>query len=204
MAGISLILFDLNGVLYRYDRNARISRLAAITGLPPDAVRQAIWESGFEDAGDAGAFDAEAYLAEFGARLRYGLSEAEWLEAQLLAVEPIAASLAILSRLRPSVRCAVLTNNNLLIQRHFAQLYPQVAALVGDRAYVSAAFGASKPNPEVYRRCLTAMNLRCDEALFIDDSAANVAGAREAGLSSHHYVDSQTLEAELAQRGLLV
>lgn len=50
MPDISLILFDLNGVLYRYDRDRRIAALSATTGVPPDAIAAAIWDSGFEAA----------------------------------------------------------------------------------------------------------------------------------------------------------
>jgi hypothetical protein len=39
---LSLILFDLNGVLYRYDRAARIACLAAIAHREPDAVKAGI------------------------------------------------------------------------------------------------------------------------------------------------------------------
>lgn len=200
---ITLILFDLNGVLYRYDRDARIASLASVSNRPPDAIKAAIWDSGFEDAGDAGALDAAGYLGGFGARIGYGLSEAEWVTAQQVAVTPIGATLALLPRLRHEVRCAVLTNNNLLVRRHFAALYPEVAPLVGDRAYVSAEFGARKPDPEAYRRCLVRLGVEPMAALFVDDSPANVAGAREAGLFGHDYTGPQELTAELGRLGLL-
>jgi putative hydrolase of the HAD superfamily len=200
---ISLILFDLNGVLYRYDRDRRVAHLAAITGQPASAIKAAIWDSGFEDSGDAGALDADAYLRGFGACIGTGLSEAEWVAAQRAAVEPIAHTLALLSRIRPAVQCAVLTNNNLLVLRHFSVFYPEVAALVGDRACVSAEFGARKPDPDVYRRCLGRLGVAAPAALFVDDSPANTAGARAAGLPAHEYVDPVALEAELGGRGLL-
>jgi glucose-1-phosphatase len=60
MIAISAILFDLNGVLYRYDWDAQIACLGTVTGRSPDAVKAAIWTSGFEDSGDAGAMDAAA------------------------------------------------------------------------------------------------------------------------------------------------
>jgi HAD superfamily hydrolase (TIGR01509 family) len=200
---ISLILFDLNGVLYRYDRDARIACLASATGRSPDAVKVAIWDSGFEDSGDAGALDAAAYLRGFGACLGYDLSEAEWVAAQQAAVTPIAATLALLPRIRPGVRCAVLTNNNLLVLRYFATLYPEAAALVGDRACVSAEFGVRKPDPEAYRRCLVRLGVEPAAAAFVDDSPANVAGSREAGLLGCDYTDSAALAAELGGYGLL-
>jgi glucose-1-phosphatase len=200
---ISLILFDLNGVLYHYDRDARIAFLASVTSRSPDAVKVAVWDSGFEDSGDAGAHDAAAYLRSFGACLGYDLAEAEWVAAQQAAVTPIAATLALLPRIRPGVRCAVLTNNNLLVLRHFAILYPEAAALVGDRACVSAEFGVRKPDPEAYRRCLVRLGVEPAAAAFVDDSAANVAGSREAGLVGLEYTGAAALATELGRYGVL-
>jgi glucose-1-phosphatase len=199
---ISLILFDLNGVLYRYDRDARIAHLASVSKQSPAAIKTAIWDSGFEDSGDAGALDAAAYLRGFGACIGYDLSEADWVAAQQVAATPIADTLALLPRLRPAARCAVLTNNNLLVLRHFSTLYSEVAALVGDAACVSAEFGARKPDPDAYRRCLSRLDVAPPATLFVDDSPANVAGAREAGLHGYEYTNPDALAAELARCGL--
>jgi putative hydrolase of the HAD superfamily len=204
MTGISVILFDLNGVLYHYDRDARIAHLGLVSGRNPTAIKAAIWDSGFEDSGDAGALDAAAYLRGFGDRIGYDLSEADWLAAQKVAVTPIDATMTLLARLHPDVVSAVLTNNNLLVRQHFATLYPRVAALVGDRAYVSAEFGLRKPDPEAYRRCLAHIGVPAEEALFVDDSPANVAGARAAGLHGHDYVSPEAFEQDLCDRELLV
>ena len=203
MPEIALILFDLNGVLYRYERDTRIAYLGALANQSSDAIRRAIWDSGFEDAGDAGALDAGGYLRGFGERMRYDLSEDEWLAAQLAAVEPIAASLELLPRLRPRVDTAVLTNNNLLVRRHFDTLYPGLAALVGERAYVSAQLGARKPEPDAYVRCLSRLGVAPATTLFVDDSPTNVAGARRAGLLGYEYSGPDELGAELRRRELL-
>jgi HAD superfamily hydrolase (TIGR01509 family) len=202
VAEISLILFDLNGVIYRYDRAARIACLSAVSGMPADDVRRAIWDSGFEDAGDSGVHDAAAYLREFGARIGHDLSEADWVAAQQAALAPIDAAVALLPRIRIGVASAVLTNNNLLVRRHFATLYPEAARFVGNRGHVSAEFGARKPDPEVYRRCLAGLG-QAEAVLFVDDSAANVAGARQAGLHAYQYTDPGALALELQARGLL-
>ena len=203
MRGVSLILLDLNGVLDRYDRDARIAHLSSVSGRPAAAIKAAVWDSGFEDSGDAGAHDAAGYLRGFGACIGYNLPETDWVAAQQAAVTPIAETMALLSGIRPEVTFAVLTNNNLLVARHFADLYPEVAALVGDRALVSAEFGVRKPDPEVYRRCLARLGVEPRAALFIDDSAANVTGARTAGLLGHEYIDPEAFAAELRRHRLL-
>jgi HAD superfamily hydrolase (TIGR01509 family) len=200
---ISLVLFDLNGVLYRYDRDRRIATLSSLSKVSPDAIRIAIWDSGYEDSGDAGALDAAAYLHGFGAQIGYDLSEPQWVTAQQVAVAPVPETIALLPRLRSGVQCAVLTNNNLLVRRHFAALYPEVAAVVGNRACVSAEFGARKPHPQAYLRCLVRLGAEPAATLFIDDSPVNVAGARSAGLHTHLYLTSAKLAAALRRFRLL-
>ncbi len=59
---IELILFDLDNVLYHYDRRRRVDRLSEITGLPADDIYAAIWDSGLEHLGDSGALGPQAYL----------------------------------------------------------------------------------------------------------------------------------------------
>jgi HAD superfamily hydrolase (TIGR01509 family) len=203
MTEISLILLDLNGVLYHYDREARVHGLASTSHLSPALIKAAIWDSGFEDRGDAGAFDAEAYLHGFGAAIGRNLSETEWTTALRAAITPIPEALALVPRIRTNITCAVLTNNNLLVRRHFSTLYPEVAARVGKQTYVSAEFGARKPDPDVYRRCLAKLGAEPAAALFIDDSQPNVAGARAAGLAGHHSTCADDLMAALQERGLL-
>ena len=208
MTEISLILFDLNGVLYRYDRAVRIGALASVCGVGPDAIEAAIWDSGFEDSGDAGALTADAYLRGFAARLGHpllgrALSEADWVAALRASISPIPVALALLARIRTGVTAGVLTNNNLLVLRHFQALYPAVAARVGKNACVSAEFGARKPDPDAYRGCLARLGVSPPATLFIDDSKANVAGAVAAGLAAHHTTGAEDLEAALQGFGLL-
>jgi putative hydrolase of the HAD superfamily len=203
MPATSLILFDLNGVLYTYDRDARIARLASIAKRSADTIRHAIWDTGFEDLGDTGVMDGQTYLHGFASRIGYELSESEWVAALQAAVGPITDMLELLSYIHPDVSYAVLTNNNHLVQQHFRALYPEVARYIGDRLCVSAEFGVRKPDPDCYRRCLAKLGIAPREAWFIDDNAGNVGGARKAGLRTHHFRDARRFAAEARRRGLL-
>jgi putative hydrolase of the HAD superfamily len=62
MTKISTVLFDLDNVLCRYDRNAHIAHIAQKAGVAPEEVNDAIWQSGFDADADAGLFDTDAYL----------------------------------------------------------------------------------------------------------------------------------------------
>lgn len=199
---IRLLLFDINGVLYDYDRPARIARLASITGRTPAAIDTAIWTSGFEDRGDAGDMDAAAYLAEFGARLGFPLTLAQWEQAAQASLAPVPDMLAIAERLRGSVALAALTNNNLLVRDRMDSLFPALRPIFGDRMFASSAFRLRKPDPAVYRHALAALGAAPEATLFIDDSRANVEGAVAAGLHGHHHTDAAAFAARLASFGL--
>jgi putative hydrolase of the HAD superfamily len=98
---------------------------------------------------------------------------------------------------------AVLTNNHLLVREHLDRLFPELFALCGAESYVSAQFGAKKPDPEVYLRCVAAAGAAPAETLFIDDSQTNVGGARRAGLAAELFTGAGALAATLRQYGVL-
>lgn len=96
---LKLVIFDMDQVLCRYDR---LRRLAALCGRSPEAIRAAIWESGFEATAEAGAYDAEAYLAGFGERMGYRLTRLEWIAARRTTMTPWPDMLALVALVKRS------------------------------------------------------------------------------------------------------
>ncbi|MDH2343954.1 HAD family phosphatase [Bradyrhizobium sp. SSUT77] len=201
--GIKLVLFDMDNVLCEYDRGKRVACLAELAGATSDFVHKAIWESGFELLGDSGTLDAADYLRGFGGRIGYPLSLDEWVEARRRSMQVDRAMLEIAGSLRKTVDIAVLTNNTTLVADHIDTLLPDLRPLFGSRIYTSAQFKAAKPDPRCYRLCLSELNVRPESVLFVDDLAANVAGAREAGLFAHHHTSVETFRQALSEHGLL-
>lgn len=60
-----------------------------------------------------------------------------------------------------------------------------------------------KPDPAIYRLFLERYGLDARGCLFIDDSAANVEGAREAGLEAVRFENPGQLEGALCAHGIL-
>jgi len=200
---IKLVLFDMDNVLCDYDRGKRVACLAELAGTSSEAVHAAIWDSGFELLGDSGALDAADYLRGFGERIGYPLSLDEWVEARRRSMQANRAMLEMARRLRDTVDIAVLTNNTTLVADHIDTLLPELRPLFGSRIYTSAQFKTAKPDPRCYRLCLSELQAAPDTVLFVDDLAANVAGAREAGLFAHHYNSVETFRQALSEYGLL-
>ncbi len=68
---------------------------------------------------------------------------------------------------------------------------------------VSGEEKLAKPDPAIYRLAEQRFGYAAEELIFADDREENVAAARACGWKAHHFKDTASFEAELAQLGLL-
>jgi len=198
-------LFDMDDVLCHYDVDTRVARLAALAGTTPDVVRARIWDSGFlEEADRGGAWTAEAFLAEFGARLGRTIGRDDWLEARRVAMRPFDDVLETVARLAAIAPVGVLTNNDHLVREGIDVLFPRLRPLFGDRILVSAELPAAKPEPDAFRAACERLGFDPAATFFTDDREDNVAGARAAGLTAHVFRDHTGLLHALRAAGFAV
>jgi putative hydrolase of the HAD superfamily len=188
----------MDDVLCRYRLDRRLALLAQWSGRAADEIHAAIWRSGFEAESERGEWEADAYLREFGARMGYALSAAEWVEARRIAVEPDEAVLEVARRIGASRSVGMLTNNGFLLKRHIGEVFPAVPEIFGANALFSAELGRAKPDPEAFARLARRLGVAPEAVLFFDDGATYVAGAREAGLHAHRFEGVEALRATLA------
>jgi putative hydrolase of the HAD superfamily len=193
----AVVLFDLDGVLARYDHATRLQVLAQRCGVPVAAIAQALFGSGLERDADLGLHDAEGQVAEFARRLGATVSVADCVDARRAAMRADPPVLELARGLARRARIAILSNNNLLLRNHLPAICPPLFPLFEGRVFCSAQFGVAKPDPAIFRACLAALGATPAETLFIDDKRENAEGARQAGLRAHHYRDLATLRAEL-------
>lgn len=69
---------------------------------------------------------------------------------------------------------------------------------------VSGQEKLAKPDPEIFRLAEQRFGFAGEQMLFIDDNPANIASASALGWQTHHFSDAAKLEADLAERGLLL
>ena len=202
-AGINTIIFDLGGVLidwnprhlYRTifgdDQAAMEWFLANVCtqewNLQQDAGRS--WQEAVAEAQSRHPNHAE-YIRAYWER---------WEETLGGAIE---GTVALLDELRSKpVRLLALTNWS-------AETFP-----IGRRRFpfldwfegvvVSGVEKQIKPDRAIYELLLNRYRVDPQRAVFIDDSTANVEGARRAGLHAIRFRDPPALRRELAALGLL-
>ncbi|MEY3597231.1 MAG: hypothetical protein RL543_1184 [Pseudomonadota bacterium] len=202
MKPIRQLLFDMDDVLCAYHVDIRIAALAEITGKAADSIRASIWETDFLEQSDRGAYSAQAYLEEFGRRLDYPLSRAEWVAARKAAMPPFHDVLGLVGRVKKRLPVALLTNNDHLLGDTLDEVFPDLIPLFGDAIFVSARIGAAKPDAACFMHCCTALKVAATETFFTDDLVENVLGAKSAGLMAHHFDGYQGLVQALEAHGV--
>lgn len=72
-----------------------------------------------------------------------------------------------------------------------------------DGIVVSGEIGLIKPDARIYQHLLERFGLEAADCVFIDDSAANVAGAEAVGITGLHFQSPEKLRRELGHLQLL-
>ena len=68
---------------------------------------------------------------------------------------------------------------------------------------ISAETAIMKPDPRIYAQACERFGLTPGDALFVDDSEKNIAGAAVLGFHTHHFTDPAALRPALEAAGLL-
>jgi HAD superfamily hydrolase (TIGR01509 family) len=200
---IRLVIFDMDDVLLHYDVAARQSAIAAMAGLTVDEVARLIWDSGIEDASDAGRLSADAYLAACSQALGIPFGRADWFRTRALAMTLDPEAIALAQAVKDKAALALLTNNGFIMGEHFDALVPELRAVFGPAMHVAAEFGTKKPDPAIYARLAARYGVAPAEAAMIDDKPVNIEGARAAGLTGHSFRSAGELRSFLAALSLI-
>lgn len=184
---MDIYFFDLDKTLYAYDFRRRLPELSRLTGASQYHLASSWWAGGFEARAEAGEWPtADEYLEQFalvtGTRQ---LSLDEWASARGLAMTRIPGSIAALARAAELGTVSLLSNNPAATATALPMLAPDVVEILGPNRLFSYELRARKPGEEVYRRALATYSVDAADAFFADDSAANIAGARAVGITSH-------------------
>ncbi|MBC7591870.1 MAG: HAD-IA family hydrolase [Salinibacterium sp.] len=185
---MDLYFFDLDRTLYAYNFRYRLPELARLSGASQYALASSWWAAGMETRAEAGEWPtSDEYLDEF-ARVTGGrrLSLEQWASARALSMTRIDASIAALERAAGLGTVCLLSNNPSPLGESLPILAPDVAKIMGENVLVSYMMGIRKPEPELFTRALARFDAAPENTFFVDDSLANVEGARSVGITAHH------------------
>lgn len=180
---MEVVFFDVGGVLLAMDGEERRAPWSNRLGITDAALAQAVW-----DATELrGKKDMDEVTERLSATL--GLPEddvptlltdfsAHWTRNDQLV--------EFLAGLRDSNRLAII--GNVPSSGRFA--FETVLHLddVFEAMFLSGELGVEKPDRRIYEVACSEMSVSPERALFVDDRAENVQGARAVGMVAHQHV----------------
>jgi 2-haloacid dehalogenase len=201
MTEIRHIVFDIGKVLIHYDPNLPFSRL-----IPDADERRWFFEnvctSDWNIEQDRGRTwqEAEALLIEAHPSHEQNIRNfrRHWHEMVPHAYEDVAA---VMTGLIDAGRDVTMLTN--FASDTFVEARQRFVFLQRPRGVtVSGDVGFIKPQREIYDLHVATFGLEASATLFIDDSPANVEGARRAGWHAVLFQNAKTLEADLERLGI--
>lgn len=198
---MSILLFDLFGVIARLQSSAGRARLEQVAGVSGAPFWDAYWES--RPAYDRGEQGGPEYWQAVGARLdvEFGAARiADLIAADLSSWsevdEEMVAFLRVLSD--DGAVLGLLSNIPEELAAHYERRHAWLD-LFAVRAF-SCRIGHAKPEAAAYRWCALALRVLPTQVLFIDDRAENVVAAEAAGMRAHRFTSLATLRSLLTAR----
>ena len=204
-SAVDMVVFDIGNVLVHWE-----PRAALLDAVGDEAATALLTDAEFDFfARDLEADGGRAWseiLAEIDASHPHHAAAARAYvnNFHLAIAEPIAGTVEVVRELADAgVPLFALTNFS-------AELFEIARSLHGDvldlfeEIVVSGEEGVTKPDPEIWEILEEVTRHRggLSDAVFVDDSPANVMGAEQAGLDAILFTDPESLRADLRLRGL--
>jgi 2-haloacid dehalogenase len=200
LASRPVLIFDLGGVVLDWNPRHLFRKL-----IPDEAAREwfltEVCSPGWNLQMDAGKPSAEG-VAELSARYpgQAGLISAYWERWTEMLGGPIPGTSELITELAGSGRELYAISN------FPGEVWPATMAAFPilncfKDIVVSSFVGVCKPDPRIFTLALRRFGVAAEDCLFIDDVAANVDGARAAGIEAVQFTSAAALRRLLATAG---
>ena len=186
MNGIRALLFDLGGVIVQLDFDRAFAHWARHGGADPALLRSRFVLDEHYERHERGEIDARAYYDSLRRSLGVDVPHEEF-DAGWKSIFPglVAPTVALLRELEGRIPLYLFSNTNLAHQEEWSTRFADALAPF-DRVFTSCGIGARKPEREAFEHVAREIGLPLEAILFFDDTEANVAGARAAGMPAVH------------------
>ena len=194
MEAIKSIIFDWGGVLIDDPAPGIVRYCAKALGTAEQDYKKAYQK--FSDDFQKNLLSEEQFWTKMCGELNVPRPEVPslWGDAFRAAYLPRADMFSLVARLKKmGYKTALLSNTEVPAMRFFGQLQYDMF----DLAVFSCAEGLAKPEREIYQLTLERLKVEPAQAVFIDDRADYIAGAKDAGLIAILFRNFEQVKGEL-------
>ena len=198
---ISVILFDIGGVLVELDGVPTLAKLMTLDGASRDAIHERWMQSAAVIAYETGRISATAFAAAAVTEFQLPVT-AEWfLEAFNEWPRRLqAGALELLDDIPKRYRLAALSNTS---ASHWERIEAMGLGQRFERLYLSHRIGQLKPSRQAFETVLDDLAVAPSAVLFLDDIQNNVSAARTVGLQAEVVGDPREARAVLERYAIV-
>ncbi len=180
---IRAVYFDLGAVILRTEDTAPRTKLAESLGMTYDEIVEVVHGGGVDGSAARaalGLITEEQHWLNVVRRLNLPESEIPRVEDAFFAGDRLDQTLlAFMRSLRRGIKVGLISNA-------WSGLRPWIVRQKFENAFdhmtISAEVGVAKPDERIYRLALEKLDVRPEEAVFVDDVPANIEAARDLGM----------------------
>ena len=199
------IIFDMGGVLLRFDADYFIARLG-ITGADADLLKREVFRSADWVRMDRGTLTDEEGVRRICQRLPEHLHAAaadlicRWEHPEILPMEGMAALVGELK----AAGYGIFLLSNAFTRQH--EYWPRVpGSEYFDDTFISADVKLVKPQREIYELALEKFGVPAEECVFIDDLPSNIEMGENCGIRGVvFHGEAEILRADLRLVGVKI
>lgn len=167
-------------------------------GLPESGLRGVMQRSPYFRDAVVGKRSGEELWRDIA--LSIGESPENWrmlVDVYCSAIALNTKLVAFLRSLRPRYKTAILSNASLEVREFITETFHLDREF--DLIIISSEEGIRKPEAELYSLALSRLDVRPEEALFIDDEQRYIDGARALGIHALQFKDAEQVIEEMKQ-----
>lgn len=192
---IRAVFFDLGGVIVRTEHQAPRQRLAEQFGMDYEDIEKIVFGSPSAARAAVGEIAEEEHWQSVMKTLKLPASEIERVKNEFFGGDVVDRTLlGFLRSLKPTYKIGLISNawNGLR-----AYMEREKFADVFDAIVISAEVKVAKPAEKIYRIALDQLQVKPNEAVFVDDMPANIEACERLGMKGIHFTDPESVLKQL-------
>jgi epoxide hydrolase-like predicted phosphatase len=193
---LKALIWDIGGVLVRTEDRAPRAHLAQAYGLTYGQLDELIFNSEDGRKGQIGQLSADEVWRRAASELGADPDRIPALQAAFFGGDVLDTELLDAIRvMHGEYKTGIITNAFDNARHLITEVWQMGDAF--DHILVSAEFGVMKPHYSIYQESLRGLGVQPNEAVFIDDFAHNIEGARKIGMNAVLFSDRTQILREI-------
>lgn len=195
------LFFDFGNVIGSFDHRIAVRQFIRDCDLDEAACFSAVYDTFLEDEFESGRVGGEEFIRRSCKAISYRGTPEQFRTAFQDIFRPNPLICDLIPRLAGRHRLVLASNTNELHAAFFRETFREVLRHFSGLG-LSHEASARKPDRRFFEHCQRLAECPPEQCLFIDDLAANVAGAREFGWQAVQYADHAKFLSELREFGI--